>query len=120
MKRRRASDILRDEPTRRPARAKGTATFYRWLNPPPTLPDRDRALAYLAEVRNVLERDLTLPAGDPEKLTRAARSGLQRIERKWAKRATGQDPRWNAVGTRPGRVSKEIEGTIRRPDPAWK
>lgn len=116
---RRASDILRDEHTRRPARTKGSARFYAWLNSPPTLPDRARALAYLGEVRNVLDRDLTLAPGDPEKLTRPERSALQRIERKWAKRATGQDPRWNAVGTKPGRVSKEIEGTIRRPDPAW-
>lgn len=112
--------MLRAEEQGRPTPApKGTAPFYKWLMPLPTLPDLEMAKLYLASVRNVLEADAKRSAADVDKLTRGQRSTLQRIERKWAKRAAGKDARWNLNGTKAGRITKESEATIRRPDPDW-
>lgn len=45
--------------------------------------------------------------------TRTDRSLLYRLRDKWRKRAEGNDPRFNVVGTRPGRLAAEQEMRIR-------
>ena len=105
---------LRDpDPPRRPPRPKYSARYYEMLPTPPTLPDRAWALRYLAAIRDLMARSVW------REFTRTEQSGLQRLERKWARRATGQDARWNALGTKPGRTPNAIDSTLRRPDPAW-
>lgn len=53
-------------------------------------------------------------------LTRAERANLQRLERLWEARAIGADRRWNMYGSRPGRLKRAIEDSLRpAPAEAW-
>jgi len=95
---------LRDAPKpRRPPAPPGSASFYADLPAPPRGPDRTAAALYLATVRDYLAADLEKPKAD--RLSRAARATLQRIERTWAARVVGKDPRWNLIGHRAGRLT---------------
>jgi hypothetical protein len=75
-------------------------------DPPECAPgDIEGAKRYLARLDRMLERD---------GWTRSERVQLYRLRSKWRKRAEGKDPRFNAVGTKPGRLSAEQEIALRQ------
>jgi hypothetical protein len=103
---------------RKPAAPLYSAPYYEQLPTPPTTPDLHAAKVYLAAVRDLLAFDLSLPKS--KRMARAARSVLQRIERRWAKRAAGKDPRWAVMGSRAGRLTQSDAEQVRGPEPtAW-
>lgn len=111
---------LREPERPRPAPAPPrSAPYYRTLPDPPVGPDLVAAGRYLEAIRAALEADASLPTSDPRRLTRGQRATLHRLERTWARRVAGDDPRWLAVGTKAGRITRSLERTFRRPDPAW-
>jgi hypothetical protein len=66
--------------------------------------DTEAARRYLDKIAAVLAKG---------GLTRSDRSMLYRMRDKWQLRADGKDPRFNVVGTRPGRLAAEQENRIR-------
>lgn len=67
--------------------------------------DTEAAKRYLARVERVLEKG---------GWTRSERVQLYRLRDKWRRRVNGKDPRFNAVGTKPGRLSAEQEIELRQ------
>jgi len=67
--------------------------------------DIEAAKRYLARVERVLEQS---------GWTRSERVQLYRLRDKWRRRVDGKDPRFNAVGTKPGRLSAELELRLRQ------
>jgi hypothetical protein len=105
---------LRDPDPARPAvKPRYSARFYAHLPPAPTLPDRGAAQSYLVEIRRLRATPMAPP------WTRSERFTLQRLEKKWARRAAGDDARWNRMGSTPGRAPATEADLRRRPDPAW-
>lgn len=89
----------------------GTARYYAELGPAPTTPDRGAAADYHAAILTLLERD---------GWTHQERTNLQRLEQRWARRASGEDLRWALVGSKAGRLPKAKEQMLKPPaDPAW-
>lgn len=75
-------------------------------DPPDCTPgDTDAAKRYLARIDRMLENS---------GWTRSERVQLYRLRAKWRKRADGNDPRFNAVGTRAGRLSPEQEIALKQ------
>lgn len=126
--------------------------YYALLGHPPTEIDADKARSYHVEIMALLDvagpPDVPCPAcadrfggqdaadygglcehcngmGDlPQPpWTRSERAGLQRLEKRWRRRALGYDKRWLVAGLKIGRLPRETEDAIaprkRRPDPAW-
>ncbi len=109
---------LRDTPApRKPNAPMYSASHYGELPKPPTAADLHGAKVYLAAVRDLLAFDLTLARH--HRMTRAARVTLQRIERRWAARAAGKDPRWNEVGARAGRLTAAEKERVAGGPTAW-
>jgi hypothetical protein len=91
-----------------------TAKFYARLPVKPLQADRAAAVDYHAAITDVIDQDAALPPGDPAKLSRHDRHNLQRLERRWRRRAAGEDPRWMVAGVKPGRLPRAIEDCYKR------
>lgn len=96
-----------------PGRAWYSAPFYPLIGQPPLEHTRDAADAYWHRVWFTLhDRALSFTKHD--------RRNLQRIERRWRRRALGVDARWLEFGSRRGRLPPAIERRYRpAPDPLW-
>ncbi len=93
---------------------------------PATGGDIEQAQAYHQAIADLLFQDdvarerIRGEAPSAECLTRAERANLQRLERVWSTRATGADRRWNLYGSRPGRLRRDIEASLRpAPSEDW-
>ncbi len=94
---------------------------------PATAGDIEQAQVYHQAITDLLFRDdvareqrIRGGTAPPECLTRAERANLQRLERVWSTRATGADKRWNLYGSRPGRLKRDIEESLRpAPSEDW-
>lgn len=95
-----------------------SSRVYEVLGPPPRGTNPNDAKQYHTLIVDLLAYDdLPISTG---KFSRSERQGLQRLERRWRRRADGKDRRWNLVGARAGRLYKELEAQTRPdPDPAW-
>jgi hypothetical protein len=92
-------------------RANGSAAFYAELGPTPSVPDLAAARAYHVRVLELVERG---------GWTKIEMMNLKRLEKRWKRRAMGEDGRWLLVGEAGGRLSKEREAaTGRTPSPHW-
>lgn len=88
------------------------------LPPLPTTFDRHAAIDYHATLLELLGRG---------GWTRNETRSLQRLERRWKRRALGRDPRWLLAGDRGGRLPRETEAVLadaagslaRKPHPDW-
>jgi hypothetical protein len=49
---------------------------------------------------------------DTEALSTDERRRIYKLRKKWTYRADGQDLRWNALGSRPGRTAKQTQGKL--------
>jgi hypothetical protein len=86
----------------------------------PLTNDVEDAKAYHLAIFALLHDNAPLHPSSASKLTRTERANLQRLERRWLRRAQGNDPRWNLAGAKPGRLPRVLEATYqRKPDPAW-
>lgn len=107
-------DLLRPKKSA-PRAPFNTAAFYAMLPAKPTSNNPDDAKAYHLKIYALLERDAMLLPGSASKLKRHERANLQRLERRWKKRAAGEDARWNVVGAKAGRAYRELEQQYRKP-----
>jgi hypothetical protein len=96
-----------------------TNRAYARLGPAPRHPDRQAAIDYHQRIVDELQADAARPADDPERLTHTERTNLLRVEKRWRARAAGTDRRWLLVGTRSGRIARDLE-TATRPTPPGK
>lgn len=87
------------------------------LPPKPTSNAPADAAAFHAEIVKLLKMDATYTDSAGRLFTRSDRANLQRLERRWKKRAAGKDARWNVVGAKPGRAFRELEDQYRVPVP---
>lgn len=93
---------------------------YDELPPAPTDGDIVKAQHYHGLIMELLHRDDVTARDDPARLTRAERANLQRLDYKWLARATGADRRWAVVGSKPGRLPRAMEASLRpAPHPEW-
>lgn len=79
-----------------------TSGYFAILGDSPHCEPRDyaTALAYLHKIETAISQG----GWTPYETNR-----LQRLRTKWARRALGRDPRFDLVGTRPGRLPEDIE-----------
>lgn len=82
------------------------SAYYRVIGPAPDCGpgDKDTALNYLGKI-NVA---LALNCWSPYETMR-----LKKLKKRWEARALGRDARFNAVGTKGGRLTAELEYTIK-------
>jgi hypothetical protein len=91
--------------------------FYADLPPMPTMPgDVPAAREYHQAIERRLNADDLLLRDDPGRLSRSDRAMLLALGRIWLARASGADPRWMRVGSRPG---KPHAHELSRPAAAW-
>lgn len=78
------------------------SSYYDVIGPAPTCQAKDYAgaLAYLHKIQEAILRG---------GWTEYERIRLKKLEAKWSRRAFGKDPRFNAVGTRIGRLPQDQE-----------
>ena len=101
----RLADDSQDFGQTRNGASRRTAPYYRIIGQPPECRAGDIASAerYLKKIQSALEQGTWNP-------THANR--LRELRRLWAFRASGQDLRFNLVGTRDGRLPAEVERII--------
>lgn len=81
------------------------------LPPLPATFERELAIDYHGAILELLGR----PGW-----TRSEKRSLQRLERRWKKRALGQDLRWALVGDKAGRLPRDQEAAVSpKKHPAW-
>lgn len=101
-----------DQRGKAPRRARYSRTFYQFLPPPPTVPDKQAARVFLAAVYKAIDRG---------GWTRAEWGGLRRLQTRWERRVAGDDLRWNIVGSKSGRLPSALEQALKpEPHPIFK
>jgi hypothetical protein len=103
------ADLMRARPTPR------RAPYRDLLTAEPTAHTIDAARAYHDGVVALLTD------GPRDGWTKADMASLYRLERRWRRRADGDDARWLLVGSKPGRLSPAVEKALRptAADPRW-
>lgn len=89
-----------------PPHPAASSAYYALIGPAPRCAPGDTSVA-----RSFLERITT--ALEHTSWTRDERNRLRLLRDKWARRAKGKDPRFQAVGTRAGRVAFPVELAMR-------
>lgn len=88
-----------------------TASYYADLGDAPADHTREAATDFHLRIIELLER---------EGWTHQERTNLQRLEKRWGRRARGEDDRWLLVGPKAGRLPRATEQQLRPPaDPDW-
>lgn len=106
------SPLRDDKRGRVPRKPHYSRTFYQFLPPPPSVPDKLQARVYLSAVEKLVNRG---------GWTRAEWVGLRRLQKRWQRRVDGDDLRWNMVGSKSGRLPAAIEQALRpEPHPVFK
>jgi hypothetical protein len=106
-----------DNLTRELARNRGQsvnlpAAFYAWCGSiPRNVSPANYSKAH--QVVRMLKMAKHMCSGDMA-LTRSEHTRLGRLITKWERRASGQDPWFNVMGTKPGRPTKEQEARLKK------
>lgn len=105
------SPLRDDKRGRVPRRPHYSRTFYQFLPTPPSTPDIGKARAYLGAINRLVDKG---------GWTRGEWVGLRRLQKRWERRVSGEDPRWTMVGAKSGRLPSVIEQALRpEPDPIF-
>lgn len=82
-----------------------TSAYFATIGVPPFCAPAD----YITAAAYLLKIEQAIANGGWKTLPNAEYKRLMRLKDRWARRASGQDPRFNLVGTREGRLKADVE-----------